>query len=184
MIITNVDDYIDRIIENHPELTEKQVKYILKFGMIAFDNYLRKGFSLKLSSPKVTMWTGETQTSDLKTRFRRRKKSIKRKARFNYFIDKHVFDGYYYFSLNDEFFKELKPLENDLFKMKKLTIYKSFEECFETCTNCHIFKFYYPTDLGFTCLLEDEIIRNYEYLGKKIDGKLVKKRKYVKRNKK
>ena len=51
-------------------------------------------------------------------------------------------------------------------------------------TDCYIFKFYYPTDLGFQCLLENEMIRDYEFLGKKENGKLKKKRKYVKRNKK
>jgi hypothetical protein len=55
MLITNVNDYIDQIIEKHPELTEKQIRYILHFGMISFDNYLRRGFSIKLASPKVTM---------------------------------------------------------------------------------------------------------------------------------
>jgi hypothetical protein len=55
MIITDVNDYIDKIKVNHPELTDKQLRYILRFGMIAFDSYLKKGFGIKLSSPNVTM---------------------------------------------------------------------------------------------------------------------------------
>lgn len=184
MTITDVNDYVDLIIENHPELTEKQVKYILRFGMIAFDNYLRKGYSIKLSSPKVTMWTGEKHTYNIKTRLKRRKKHVEQKARLNYHIEKIAFDGYYYFFITEEIFKEIKPFENTTLKFDKIIIYKSFEECFASGTNCYIFKFYYPTDLGFKCLIENEMIRDYEFLGKKINGKLIKKRKYVKRNKK
>lgn len=183
MLITNVNDYIDIIIKNHPELTEKQIRYILHFGMISFDNYLRRGFSIKLTSPKVTMWVGENYTNDLKQRFENKIRKIKRKARFNYVVNKESFDGYYYFYLNESLFQSLKPFTRKSMKVKKLKIFKSFEECFSMGTDCYIFKFYYPTDLGFQYLLENEIIRNYEFLGKKENGKL-KKRKYVKRNKK
>ena len=55
MLITNINDYIGQLIDKHPELTEKQLRYILHFGMISFDNYLRGGFSIKLASPNVTM---------------------------------------------------------------------------------------------------------------------------------
>ena len=67
--------------------------------MISFDNYLRRGFSIKLASPKVTMWVGENYTNDLKQRFENKARRIRRKARFNYTFDKEVFDGYYYFYL-------------------------------------------------------------------------------------
>lgn len=183
MLITDVNDYIDRIIENHPELTEKQIRYILHFGMISFDNYLRRGFSIKLASPKVTMWVGEKYTNDLKQRFENKARRIRRKARFNYTFDKEIFDGYYYFYLNETLFQSLKPFNRKAMKVEKLRIFKSFEECFLMGTDCYIFKFYYPTDLGFQHLLENEIIRNYEFLGKKENGKL-KRKKYVKRNKK
>lgn len=183
MIIKDVNDYVERIIKNHPELTEKQVKYILRFGMIAFDNYLRKGYSIKLSSPKVTMWVGENHTNDMKTRIKRRRKYVEKKARLNYYMNNLSFDGYYYFFLTEQLFNELKPLEKKILKLDKIMVYKSFEECFNIGTNTYLFKFYYPTDLGFQCLLENESIRDFKFLGKKTRGKLINK-KYVKRNKK
>lgn len=175
MLITDVNDYIDQIIEKHPELTEKQLRYILHFGMISFDNYLRGGFGIRLSSPKVSMWTGGNQTTDSEKSLKEKKRRIRKKARFNYSVDKTKFDGYYYFSMTESLFQKLKPFEKDKMKVEKLMIYKSHEECFLSGTDCYIFKFYYPTDLGFQCLLENEIIRDYEFLGKKENGKLIKK---------
>lgn len=184
MRITNVNDYIDRIVEKHPELTEKQIKYILHFGMISFDNYLKRGFSIKLPSPKVTMLIGSKKYSkDFKQKLKDKRHRIKRKARFHYVLDKKTFDGYYYFYLNETLFQILKPFDKNKMKVEKLMIYKSFDECFLSGTECYIFKFYYPTDLGFQYLLENETIRDYEFVGKKENGNLIKK-KYVKRTKK
>lgn len=175
MLITDVNDYIDQIVEKHPELTEKQIRYILHFGMISFDNYLRGGFSVKLSSPKVTLWTGGKQTADFEKGLKEKRRRIRKKARFNYSVDKNKFDGYYYFYLNETLFQELKPFGKKKIKAKKLIIYKSYEECFLSGTDCYIFRFYYPTDLGFQHLLENEVVRDFEFLGKKVDGKLIKK---------
>ena len=174
MLITNINDYIDQLIDKHPELTEKQLRYILHFGMISFDNYLRGGFSVKLTSPNVTMWTGGKQTKDSKKGLTEKRRRIRKKARLNYSVDKVKFDGYYYFYLNETLVKKTKPFEKKQIKVKKLIIYKSYEECFLSGTNCYIFRFYYPTDLGFQHMVENEIIRDYEFVGKKENGKLIK----------
>lgn len=183
MIITDVNDYIDKIKANHPELTDKQLRYILRFGMIAFDSYLKKGFGIKLSSPNVTMWTGDVHSYDSEKIFEGKARKLRKKVRYKYVTENNVFDGYYYFCLSEDFFKKVKPLNKKAIKFKQLTIFKSYEECFATYTNCYIFKFYYPTDLGFKCILEDEMIRDFEFIGKKENGKLIKNQD-VKRDKK
>lgn len=183
MKITNVNDYIDRIIEKHPELTKEQIKYILHVGMISFDTHLRRGYGIKLSSPKMRMYTGSKVTPDLNAQYKNTLKKIRRKAELRYRTDKKVFDGFYYFYLTEEKVQQLKPFNRKNMKVDKLMIFKSYEECFGAGTGVYIFKFYYPTDLGFRTLLTNEIIRDYEFMGKKENGKLIKSD-YVKRSKK
>jgi hypothetical protein len=180
MKITNVNDYIDKIIENHPELTKEQIKYILHFGMIAFDNYLRRGYGIKLSSPKVSLWTGSQTSADPETQIKIKVKKINKKSELQYHTDKKFFDGFYYFSLSEESFQKLKPLGKKKLKFDKIQIYKSLDDCVGIGTNCYVFRFYYPTDLGFRTSLVDETIRDYEFMGKKENGKL---KNYVERNK-
>lgn len=181
MKITNVNDYIDRIIENHPELTKEQIKYILHFGMIAFDTHLRRGYNIKLSSPKVSLWTGSQISTNPETQTKIKIRNINKKSELKYHTDKKIFDGFYYFSLSEENFQKLKPLEKKKIKFDKIYIYKSLDDCVGIGTNCYVFKFYYPTDLGFRTLLTNEVIRDYEFIGKKENGKLRKD--YVERSK-
>ncbi len=178
MEIKYIEDYYDKIKEQFPELTEKQISQILTFGFQSFYLHTLYGGDILSKSPYLTVYCGKTFLDPQKF-MQYRGLKLTTKLRVKYKKAKTQWDGYYYFGLTDEEFEYYKSQmkksgrRRRKFHFKQITMFKILEELLSKRRFNHIFKIPYPLDVGFRHVREDVVTRNFEYiLRRNKDGKM------------
>ena len=169
MIEKTYIDYIDKVQEAFPELSQKQIEAIVKTGLRSFVNHHRYGADTYIKTNFFTMYTGRLfqnvknflnysiQKQHLKLRIKEKKK-------------RKMWDGYYYFALSEEDYRKYKKI---LKKSKKnreitfpyLTMYRIPEELLLNKWNVYIYKIKYSEYCGYRILLKDFTAKGFELWG-------------------
>ena len=172
MELATCDKYYDKIKERWPELTNKQIEKIVKRGLFSLYMYNLYGGDVLLKNPKYTMYFGKLFKSDL-IFYKYWQIKWKIKLRIKYKKARTKYDGYYYFGLTDELFKEYKSKikstgrRREKFHFDFLKLYKILDECLLHRELKHIFRIKYPEDCGFTMYKRDYEARNFDYIYKR-----------------
>lgn len=103
------------------------------------------------------------------------------KLRLTYKYAQRVYDGLYYFGINDYYYtKHFRPQfrsgRRNKIKFKNVKLYKIKEEAFLTKKHTHFFMMYYPLDVGWSFFEKEVITRNYKEIAyRDKNGKIVLK---------
>lgn len=172
MNIVTCEKYYDKVKEKWPELTKKQIDKIIKRGLRSLYLYNLYGGDVLLKHKKYTMYFGRLFYSNL-VFYKYWKIKWKIKLRIQYKKHKTQYDGYYYFGLTDELFKEyrskIKPKgrRRRRYKFEKLMLFKILDECLLQHQFKHIFRIRYPEDCGFTMYKTEYLASDFDYILKR-----------------
>ena len=101
MEIKTIDDYVERLKEKYPLISEKDIRRIIKFGWRSI--YLSNifGGDVCLKDNNVWMYIGYLRRDSLQ-HFKYYVRKLALKLRILYKRKKIKWDGYYYFALRDD----------------------------------------------------------------------------------
>lgn len=154
--IKTVKDYIPELQQHFPELAESDIKRIVEYGwrMLYMGNV--SGCDTLITSTKYSYWfyIGNLCNSALK-HFEYYKKKLFRKIKFLYTRIKPKWDEYYYVSLTDEEYLELKKRKKKKYQFKNKRVFKTKDACnLAYSGNKYIIRYKSKVDLGFNYYFE------------------------------
>lgn len=161
MEIKTIDDYVDKLHEKYPIISEKDIRRIIKFGWRSI--YLANiyGGDVCLKNSKLWFYIGYLRRDPLK-HYEYYVKKLALKLRVLYKRKKIQWDGYYYFALNDKQYenylqqKKKRGRPRKYFNYGTVMLYKIRGECELKNHSCkYIFKVSYDVDIGYTMLKKD-----------------------------
>ena len=161
MEIKTIDDYVDKLHEKYPLISEKDIRRIIKFGWRSI--YLANiyGGDVCLKNKDLWFYIGYLRRDSLK-HYEYYIKKLALKLRILYKRKKIKWDGYYYFALNDKQYeyylsqKKKKGRPRKHFKFGTVMLYKIRGECELRQSSCkYIFRVSYDIDIGYTMLKKD-----------------------------
>ena len=128
MKITNVNDYVDKVWEKHPELTKEEIKRILVYGWKMILQYVRAGNDVSMLTNKEFMFIGRIPSSGLAT-FKNYCYKLSRRIAYMFQRTKSKWDGYYYFTRSEsQYIEYLKQNKKKYKVFKDVFLFKLLEE--------------------------------------------------------
>lgn len=129
MKLTKIDDYVDAVCEQHPELPKEEVKRILVYGWKMILQYVSSGNDISILSPKSFFFIGRIPVSGLST-FNNYCYKLARRIQYMFKRTKSKWDGYYYFGRTESQYLEYLQQGRKKYKtFKNVNLYKLLEEC-------------------------------------------------------
>lgn len=129
MKITRVDDYLDALQEQYPEFSRDELKRILNYGWKMILQYVSYGNDVSIISNKFFFFIGKIPVSALAA-FNTYCYKLAKRIQYMFKRTKSSWDGYYYFALTENQYKEYLSQSRRKYKVfKNITLYKLLEEC-------------------------------------------------------
>lgn len=169
MEVKDIDDYIDYMQGLYPKYSKAQLKKILKFGLNTLFNLVKAGADCKLSDGRYRVEFAKKyyDIDNITSHIWENRRARLRMLDVYY---KQIWDGYYYFSLDDEgvkkYGKKLETVPNKV-KFKKVVLWKLMEEAFIGPSRKRFYRVAFPTDLGYCIPLEDYTLEDCELIAYK-----------------
>ena len=170
MEIKTIDDYVERLQEKYPLVSEKDIRRIIKFGWRSI--YLANiyGGDVCLKNRKMWMYIGFLRKDSLE-HFKYYVRKLALKLRILYKRKKIKWDGYYYFTLrNDQYENYLSQINKrgrpkKYFNFGTVMLYKIRGECeLKNSSNKYVFRVPYNIDVGYTLLKRDFVTDKAELI--------------------
>lgn len=141
MEIKNVNDYIELVHKQYPELSESEIKRILVYGLKMILQYVRNGNDVSIISSKFFLFIGRIPTEGLSI-FKTYCYKLSKKICYMFKRTKSEWDGYYYFTRSENQYIEYLQQERKKYKtFKNVKLYKLLEECkIKEHSNPYIFR--------------------------------------------
>lgn len=173
MELVTCEKYYEKVKERFPGLTYGQIDRIVKHGLLSYYMVNAYGGDVLFKHPKYTMYTGRLFKNKLSFyKYWRLKWKIK--LRIKYYRNKTKFDGYYYFGMNeDEFknyqsqFKKKVGKRRTKIKLDNVFMYKILDEAVLDHSKKYFFKIAYPEDCGFIMNKKEYVARDIQYILKR-----------------
>lgn len=127
-MVKNVNDYVDAVHEKFPELTKEEVKRILVYGWKMIIQYVSAGNDVSIITPKEFMFIGRIPKGGLNT-FQTYYRKLAKRIRYMFARTKSKWDGYYYFALTEDKYKDYLLQSKKKYKIfKNIFLYKLLDE--------------------------------------------------------
>ena len=128
MKIKTVNDYVEAVHEQFPELSESEIKRILVYGWRMIMMYARSGNDIYIITPKSFFYIGRLTRNTLWA-FKNYCNKLSRKIGFMFKRTYSKWDGYYYFSRSENQYIEYLSQSKRKYKIfKNVKLYKILEE--------------------------------------------------------
>ena len=128
MKITNVNDYVDKVWEKHPELTKEEIKRILVYGWKQIIQYISAGNDIQILTSKNFFFIGKIPVGGLNT-FKNYVYKLQKKIAYMFKRTKSEWDGYYYFARTENQYKDYLSQSKKTYKVfKDVFLYKLLEQ--------------------------------------------------------
>ena len=152
-MIKTLDDYISNIKSKYPNVSEEEIKKILEYGFNTFYTLTKKGADIQIKNNKYNAYCGKMFLDNLKrTLYNKTKSKIKLRLKYKY--AQNIYNGKYFFGLNEEewnsYQKQINIKKNKEILLSKIKLYKIKEECLLDKSKKYFFVLYYPVDIGWT----------------------------------
>lgn len=154
-MITGVQDYLQKLKEEFPDISIKDIKRSVEYGFRMLYYYNLRGCDTLITSQKYNYWfyCGELKSDSLKF-FNYYKRMLRRRLRVLYQKCVKSWDGYYYIGLTDSEYEKLnqkRGRKRKNFSFNNKVILKVYDEAkiFYSWSK-YIIRFKYPVDLGYT----------------------------------
>ena len=129
MKLTNIDDYVDAVWEQHPELSREEIKRILVYGWKMILQYVSFGNDIHIFSSKIFFFIGRIPVSALSA-FNTYCYKLAKRIQYMFKRTKSKWDGYYYFSRTEnQYLDYLKQSKKKYKIFENVKLYKLLEEC-------------------------------------------------------
>ena len=141
MKITRVNDYIDKLSEQYPELTKDEIRRILVYGWKMILQYTSAGNDISILTPKMFFFIGKLQKNSLKN-FKNYCYKLSKRIAYMFKRTKSEWDGYYYFTRSEnQYIEYLKQSRRKYKIFKDVFLYKLLEEIkIKDSANPYIFR--------------------------------------------
>lgn len=127
--ITNVNDYVDVVHEQFPELTREEIKKILSYGWKMILQYKSFGNDIQILSPKFFLFIGQIPVSALAA-FNTYCYKLAKRIYYMFKRTKSQWDGYYYFARTENQYIDYLSQNKRKYKIfKNVFLYKLLDEC-------------------------------------------------------
>lgn len=154
--VKTINDYIDKMCEMYPTIDKKDIKKILVYGWRQLYLMNAYGGDVCLKSKDYWSYIGTLKKDSLRWYHYYRKKLCV-KIRVMYKRKKIPWDGYYYFALTDNQYKEYIESKNKrgrprkYFTFKNIVLYQILDECKVARNDSkYIFRIPYITTIKYT----------------------------------
>lgn len=165
-MVKEVKDYIEKIQERYPFLTQSEISKIISYGLqkYAWVNKRHADVAIYYRKDPMIIHCGPLGSNALIHYYRFLQKN-RMKERCLFYLKKQEWDGYYYIGLREEEQKELtKRGRNVHFKNVYLTKLK--KELYHIPSVKHIWRVPSKGDLGWRFFREEYITDQAQYIGK------------------
>lgn len=129
-----IEDYIPELRELFPQITKKDLRFILKYAFIKYYDAVTKACDVIIKSISNSFWvyTGQLKYDSLEW-FDKYCFKLAMKIKFLYYLKKYPWDGYYYFALSnqqyDETFKQKKKKRGCKCTFKNIMLHTLKDVC-------------------------------------------------------
>lgn len=128
MKITNINDYVDKVAEEFPELSKQDIKRILVYGWKMIIQYVSAGNDFQVKTSKFFMFIGTIPSSALSA-FKTYKYKLAKRIAYMFCRTKSKWDGYYYFARSEsQYIEYLKQNKRKYKVFKNVFLFKLLEE--------------------------------------------------------
>ena len=129
MKITNVNDYVDIVHEQFPELTREEVKRILVYGWKMILQYKSFGNDIQVLSPNFFFFIGKIPVNALSL-FKTYCYKLAKRVQYMFKRTQSTWNGYYYFARTENQYKEyLKQNKRKIKVFENVMLYKLLDQC-------------------------------------------------------
>ena len=129
MKITKIDDYVKQVHEIHSDISEEEIKKILKYGWKMILQYVSYGNDVSIISPKFFFFIGKIPVSTLAI-FNNYCYKLAKRIQYMFRRTKEKWDGYYYFARTEEQYKDyLSQNKKKIKTFKNVKLFRLLEEC-------------------------------------------------------
>ena len=156
-MLKTINDYIPKLKEKFPSLSETELRRIVSFGFRIYYYVTKRGGDILIKSDnskeeKIIAMNGDLRWDSLKHYIHGLHK-WRIKERILYSFRNTEWNGYYYFGVMDEYHDILlNQLNNNRIKFIKLDhvfCYKAPKEIYHDHSRDHIYRLKYPVDVGY-----------------------------------
>lgn len=128
MKITKVNDYVDEVAEQFPDLTRDEVKRILVYGWKQIIQYVSAGNDIQIMTPDIFFFIGRIPVNSLKA-FKNYCSKLAKKIEYMFKRTNSEWDGYYYFTRSENQYIEYLKQDRKKYKVfKDVFLYKLLDE--------------------------------------------------------
>ena len=128
MRITTIDDYVEDVAAEFPELSEADVKRILTYGWKMILQYVSAGNDVMIKNRQIFFFIGKLYKDALRN-FRNYVSKLSKRIAYMFRRTSSRWDGHYYFALTDKQYAEYCKQKKGKYKtFKKVWVYKLLEE--------------------------------------------------------
>lgn len=156
MLEKSIQDFYEKIYEEYPTVPKEDIKRILQYGWKSLHLHNSYGGDTLINRQGFWFYCGSLMNDSLRY-FNYYKRKMVVKLRVMYKRKNIQWDGYYYFALSENQYKEYLNQKNKKgrpkkkFKFSKIVLYKIYDECsIVESGKVAIFKTPYLIDKGFT----------------------------------
>ena len=129
MKLTNINDYVDEVAQQFPELTKDEVKRILVYGWKMILQYVSAGNDISITTPKFFFFIGILPMQKLSI-FKNYCIKLARRIQYMFTRTNSKWDGYYYFGRTEnQYIDYIKQSNKKIKTFNNVFLYKLLDEC-------------------------------------------------------
>lgn len=151
-----VKDYLNQMYDKYPNVPKSDINKIINYGCRELYLYNVYGGDVLINTPKIWFYCGYLFRDSL-VYWEYYKKKLLLKLRVFFRRNKNHWDGYYYFALNADRYREYSSQIHRRGRPKKtftygpVILFQNIDECKVKMFTCqYIFRVQYPTSIGTT----------------------------------
>lgn len=129
MKVTDINDYVELVHEQHSDLSEEEIKRILVYGWKMILQYVSFGNDLQITSHGFFFFIGRIPVTGFTT-FKNYCYKLAKRIQYMFKRTQSKWDGYYYFARTEnQYIDYLKQSKKKYKTFEKVFLYKLLEEC-------------------------------------------------------
>lgn len=129
MKITTVNDYVDVVHEQFPELTKQEIKRILSYGWKMILQYKSFGNDIHVLTPTFFFFIGQIPVSALSA-FKTYCYKLAKRIQYMFRRTRAEWDGFYYFARSErQYIEYLSQNRKKIKTFENVMLFKLLDEC-------------------------------------------------------
>ena len=172
-MVKELDSYIESISKKYPYIPKKELQRVIEYGFNTYFLLTKKGADIQIQNSKYNAYCGKLFLDNLK-RILYNNVKMRIKLRLKYKYAQEIYDGNYYFGLNESewenYQSQIKSKRRNKITFYNIKLYKIKEECFLDKSKKYFFILNYPIDVGWTFIKDIIKTRNYKQFAYRNDN--------------